>query len=264
MKKDGWAGVIEPVLSARSVERLLSNEIAFICVPDFLTADWCRTITRRFLDSSPPVYREFEYQIVKTLQLGLMFTQMPEGHSSYLDQIRANNQTLRNIYAGGVDPFLKLKEDVARASGYKIIPASSEGKPLSTDLIWATKLGSCSPLHSDSYRAKPGPLPSRFKSMFSWNLYLAMCEKGGELVLYRRFPRVGDEKHARRGYQWAYRHSVVAGAPRCAYRPKNGDMVIFNSGNYHEVCETDGPTYRTSAHSYISFDPASREAVFFI
>ena len=265
MKKQGaWNGVIQTRLTRESVEDLLSNRIAFICLPRFMPLEQCRNVTERFLNSSPPLYKEFEYQIVKTLQLGLMFTQMPNGHAHYLEEIRANNEAIRRLYTGGVDPLLKLKADLTRVAAYKSVEPKYQGNPLSTDLVWATKLGSCSPLHSDSYRTKQGPLPARFQNMFSWNLYLAMCEKGGELVLYRRFPRPSDDKHARSGYQWAYRHSVVAGVPRTIYRPNVGDMVIFNSGNYHEVYETDGPTFRTSAHSYISFDLATREAVFFI
>jgi hypothetical protein len=258
-----WKGITAPALRREDIEALVSNAAPFLCVPAFLSPDWCREIARRFLKTEPPVYEEFEYDIVKTLQLGLMFTQMPLGHAQYSAVIERNNRTIRGIYQGGEDALSKVKGQMA-SCGYRVAVPAYEGRALTTDVLRAARGGNCSPLHTDSYGTKPGPLSPRFRHLFSWNLYLETSERGGELCVYRRFPRPGDEKHARPGYAWAYQPSVVAGAPKTVYAPKQGDLVIFNARNYHEVFETGGPTCRTSAHSYIGVDDERGEMTFFI
>ncbi len=83
------------------------------------------------------------------------------------------------------------------------------------------------------------------ESQLSWNLYLNQ-PMGGELRVYNRAYQPADEA-LRVPKQYYYENAVVAGVEQFTYHPKIGDVVIFNSRNFHEVTQVTGDRYSLSS-----------------
>jgi hypothetical protein len=71
-------------------------------------------------------------------------------------------------------------------------------------------------------------------SEFAWNIYLTEPESGGECVVYNRPWELEDNKQIVKD-TYGYAACVVEGAEKLIVKPKAGELVIFNSRNFHEV-----------------------------
>lgn len=260
-----WKGVTAQAIEGRHIESLSSGKIAFLRIPGFLEKKWCDEVLQRFLAAGPrEIYREHKNGFIRTRELGLMYTHCDADPRRYHAEAPRLNESLRRVYAGGEDPLLKLRQAMAQATGWGLLDPTGPQRPLSTDLIRAASAGTSSPIHTDAYGAKPLPFPMAIDRIWSWNVYLSMSEGGGELALYKRYPRPADSAHYLPGCRWAYLPAVVKGAPSARCLPSQGDLVIFDAGKYHEVRMTQGAGYRASAHSYLGLNAREKKLVFWV
>ena len=256
-KMTSWAGRNARTLRSADVEALIGGKIAFIRIPGFLASDWCSEVARRFFGGP---MEEHDYGLTKVRQLGLAVGPMFRDRKPYFDRAPELAPALRAVYRGGEDPLLKLHLQISAWAGWERVDALEEGRPYLTDMIGALLPGSCVPIHCESPLEMQGVSVSRSPHILSWNVYLSASERGGRLIVYRRPFRKGDESY--RLASGGFDPAAVGGVERAAYAPELGDLVMFNSANFHEVEATQGPTSRTTAHSYVSVDPARKRLAF--
>ena len=79
----------------------------------------------------------------------------------------------------------------------------------------------------------------RIKYQLAWNVYLVAPPQGGECAVYRRAWSPEDAQEQTQGY--AHDPSKVAAVPRILHKIGLGDLVLFDSRNYHRVLATPGP-----------------------
>ena len=236
------------------LEALARNEIPFIHIPRYLSRDWCAEIAGRFLAAPAEVH---DYGITKVRQVGLAVGPMHRDRKTYFDRANEIKAALRGIYRGGEDPLLKLQREISAWTGWKRLEALEKTRPYVSDMIGQLIPGCGIPIHCDEVE---GLSVSRYPALLSWNVYLSTSDRGGKLIVYRRgFKKENNALHrGARGYDPA----VVRGAEKAEFQPAQGDFVLFNAANFHEVRKTRGSSPRVSAHSYIGLDSARKRLVF--
>ncbi len=140
-------------------------------------------------------------------------------------------RTIRSGLLRGGDPLDYAYDQVRRAWGDDVRPATSRGRDMFAGIIREMLNGA--KLHFDEIvREFPGVLDETPASFVTFNWYLSAPEDGGETYVYRRRWAPKDEAH-RDGY--GYAEDFVADEPVAVIRPKAGDAAIFDSRNFHVV-----------------------------
>ncbi len=249
-----WAPVVAERLLAEHIEGLLRQEIAYVLIPQLLSPAWCEEITRRFLAflAAHPEHHVFlRTNYVDTVVMA-MNTFMgddaatgPPKLDEYFARVARDRPLLREIYAGGLDPF-----EVIRAfwneTGWKELPALEDARPYHTDVLWGMAGPSLAPPHVDTYHQETPCSLSRFPRRISCNTFIQPAERGGNFRVYRHRQKDGPFR---------------ADSPRAVaeYAVRAGDLVVFDAGHYHEVLPVEGDRHRLFSHMAVLFDPESRE-----
>lgn len=104
-------------------------------------------------------------------------------------------------------------------------------------------------LHVDFARLDaPGWKIGDVVSQLAWNLYITPPENGGSCNVYNRPWQLNDESRKITG-SYGYDSSLVENVEYKSNAPIIGDLVIFNSRNFHEVTQANGD--RLTCSSFI-------------
>jgi hypothetical protein len=249
-----WAPLVADQLRAEHIEALLKQKIAYVLIPGLLPSDWCEEITRRFLAfmAEHPDYRvnmrtSYVDMVVMPMNV-FMRPDSGEGESSldeYFARVPRDRPRLREIYAGGPDPF-ELVSALWRETGWTELPALEGTRPYHTDVLWGLTAPSVAAPHIDTYHRDTPCSLSRFPRRFSCNTFIQAPESGGDFRVHRHRREDGP-------------FGVGRHPPFADYRVRPGDLLVFDSGNFHEVLPIAGSRHRLFSHTVAVLDPESRE-----
>ena len=93
------------------------------------------------------------------------------------------------------------------------------------------------------------------EAQLTWNIYLQLGERGGAVVIYRRLYDERDDEQKMAANNCAYHSCAVTGCELVEIVPSLGELLLFNSRNYHKVERTDGGAERITASSFIGLTP---------
>jgi len=92
---------------------------------------------------------------------------------------------------------------------------------------------------------------SQINSQLSWNIYISNVNEGdGELQIFD-MKYLNDHKELKNNSEFGYTESVVQNLQPISIAPLKGQLVIFNSTNYHRVNPTKVSSPRISVTSFI-------------
>ncbi len=253
MTESTWRGLRRERLEGEDVLAVTRGELAYVHVPGFLDLAWAGEVSARFLGAVGPLHTWYDYETARTLRVGRALLQELPHVEAYFDAAPATNAAVRALFEGGDDALASVRAALAAATGWEDLEPEEAGRAYATDLVQAVEEGSRAALHSDARRRELGLAISSFPLNLTWNVYLQMPERGGDLVVYDRAWRPVDERF-RRARGSDYLRGILEETARAAVRPASGDLVIFDADRYHEVATTEGPTRRVTAHSFIAAD----------
>lgn len=249
-----WAPLVADRLLAEHIAALLQRRIAYVLIRGLLSTDWCTEIAHRFraFMAEHPDYRvnmrtSFVDMVVKPMNV-FMRPDSGEGTSvldEYFARVPVDRPRLREIYAGGPDPF-ELISALWRQTGWSQIAALEGTRPYHTDVLWGLTAPSVATPHIDTYHRDTPCSLSRFPHRFSCNTFIQPPESGGEFRVYRHGRGDGPFRADR-------------GTPCAEYRVSTGDLLVFDSGNFHEVLQVAGDRHRLFSHVVALLDPERRE-----
>jgi hypothetical protein len=98
----------------------------------------------------------------------------------------------------------------------------------------------------------------RISAQIAWNAYLQSSERGGTTRVYHHLWQNEDERY-REQESYAYHPSLVLEDEYVEIYPHPGDLVLFNSRNYHEVERTEGDKPRLSVSSFVGLLPSKQQ-----
>lgn len=200
-------------------------------------------------------------------RIGMAFFESINSHEKrdfYYENASKWNDNLRDACFPLMSPisFLLSELDNQWAPGAKL--ASFKGNKMFSGLARIFKDGSSAEPHQDIFlRDAPELYPDfPIDEQLAFNIYLDVPEKGGEIELWNW--KATDEDFTR--YQnknpdlaYGMDRSKLK-EPDLVYKPKKGDVLIFNPRNVHAVAPSFG-TKRLTISTFIGYSGVDKELV---
>ena len=234
-------------LSKTSLEMLFANQVGMIYVPGFFSQIECDLFVDCFDRTPMGFYESVEPPIGRS---GI--TQFEaEGHDKnwYFDQVESHSEKLRQMCRFSRNPLTEVMNKIQSSCGLEACRAQEPAYgTYFAGLI--RQINKRALLHSDyaPFQAKGWSIERAYQQL-AWNLYMTDFE-GGEVRVYEKaWNFMSDEKYKLQN-SYGYDYQLVAGKNYLTIKPEKGDLVLFNSQNFHEVMEARGR--RLSAGSFFS------------
>ncbi|WP_148666239.1 2OG-Fe(II)-dependent halogenase WelO5 family protein [Streptomyces malaysiensis] len=235
-------------LDSRRLSRVAAGLLGALSVRNFFTEGECRAIVASLAEDRMGQY-DAAVVGMRIKKLGpAVFDFYNNGSvaDAYWEQAAEATRQRARLLAGQ-DPFQAALDRLAKAWHGGAAVATAGGRPLFAGMI--REMGEGAGLHFDEVeREFPDGLDETPLCQLAFNCYLSVPESGGEVTVFRRRWRPGDENH-RDGY-W-YRPHLVADEPRVTVAPRCGDAVFFDPRNYHRVGANEGGGRRVTLSFFI-------------
>jgi hypothetical protein len=247
-------------LSARVLELLFENRIGAIQVPGFLDEATARAavggIKRHGLqyyeDVYPPIGRagitQYEHRHDAT------------SRERYFAAAPVADEARREMFAGGGDLVDLVLDALAAAWPAEVAVAREPGgEQYFAGLVRVIGEGL---LHCD-WAPQDAPAPrwsiGAVDAQLTWNVFCQMPCDGGVTVVYNR-PWTAASEHFRVPGSYGYSAALVEDCEQVRIDPSVGDLVLFNSRNFHRI-EAGAGDDRISVSSFVGRLPDSTLAL---
>ena len=245
----GWTSDDARPLSAESLRALFDNEIPAIRIPAFATPGECRAFADAMRRCTPRVVKGATTHSVPAFAgqpivfIGLTqyeFKYRPL--ADYLDAAEASRAEVAPVLAAAFDPVEQLMARLAPlADGEVSIAQDPDGRDYSSTIIRNSNAGLS--LHADfaPYQA-PRLTVSACNAQLAWNFYAEVpAGPGGHTTLHNapwQWQRGTADEIAE---NYPLDPADVVGAESFTFRPEEGEVVLFNSRNPHQVFRVEDP-----------------------
>ena len=237
-----WKCCSAQALTAENLEALFDNEIPAIRIGHFADpeegrafANGMRKRNLRFVQGvTERSSASFSSQRIGYIGL----TQFEYKHrpiGDYLDAAERSTAEVREVFNESFDPVLRLIDKLRAELGQRVDIGTANGRLYSHTIIRNSNEGLA--LHADfaPYQA-PTLSVSSANAQLAWNFYAEVPEEsGGETTIYNSpwtWRRRYDGEIAE---NYPLSRSVIEGVQSYTFKPVEGEVVLFNSRNPHEV-----------------------------
>jgi hypothetical protein len=255
-----WETVETRQLTRDLLIGLFRNEIGAIRIPNFLSDATCSAavggVYRRGLDYYKDVYprigrigiTQFEHR-GDAARKAEYFEKVPKAHAVRQEVFKESGDL----------PYLVIQA-LRDAWGDNVDMATEDG-PEQRYFAGLIRVINKALLHLDwAQLDAPDWSIGKISAQLAWNVYLQMGARGGETVVYRRPWQWEDEDHQVPN-SYGYDPILVEGCEKATILPARGDLVLFNSRNFHEVEATEGEIERVTNSSFIGWLEAENRLV---
>lgn len=230
---------VAPALSLDDVLALIRNEIQVLRVPEFISAEACRTISQGLKSTG---YSDY-LNAPKVGRIGMSYFETgrkPEIIEHYFATALDNLNLLRRAcepYPCPMDTF-RCVMDETWGAGCTL--QTLYGRKMFVGLSRCMKPGIPLKAHHDMFgrHAPDTPEAASLISQFGINIYVDVPETGGELAMWQK--EISDAEFLdQRGDDYAI---PLEDLPPCDYsaKPENGDLILFNARKLHAVLPGEG------------------------
>lgn len=240
-----------------AVNQLSDNTIAAVRIPNAYTKDELATILDNISRNGVTWYPNFEF---KQGRIGISATEYASkinGKDAYF-MLEAESSKIRDkIFPNKLDPVQKMLNFFSQGFDASIAhePApGNENEKYFTGLV--RSMCKASTTHFDfAPHQLPGWGVARAQSQLSALIYLQTAGQGGELTIYNRQWNEDDEKYNKdineKGPN-GFKSDFLEGVDSVTIEPAQGELVIFNSKNFHKVEAMTTEAPRLSVNSFVS------------
>lgn len=249
-----WKKIAEAPLTRESLLAVLNNEIPAIRIRNFASDEECARFSAavdavgyKFYSVARKIgyigLAQYEYRWDRPKadyfkDAELAYQQQQALISRSFDAVQRFIDTLQQ-YADGT---VRIASEAGLGRYYAgIARIAGEGVDLHAD--WA-------PLNSPTYEI------ARIDAQLGWNFYAEELISGGETIVHNApwDPQCAPGEIPK---SYGLDYAIVEGAPKFAFTPTKGDVVIFNTRNPHEIAGgTGGPGHtRISIGSFVGRMP---------
>ena len=236
---DGWAGDAADRwtergarhLTPRTLQQLLDNHIPCIRWRPIGEAA-CHDMGQRLTELAFGAYRDVEPRIDR---IGCTVFEYDEvGAEDYFSASQVAAEQRDQIFAQTFDPLQMVMRELSNRTGRRAsIAENARGQRYYAGLIRRIELGT--ELHIDFAPVEQsGWSVCEVQHQLTWNFYVKVGRGGsGRTTIYRRQWRPEDAVLRQGSY--GFSHEVVAGSEYVTFQPHVGEVVLFNTRNYHVV-----------------------------
>lgn len=251
VEQRSWSRPPASTLTRESLFDLFEDKIPFICLPKAVSSERCEKLAEAcqsvgfeyYDDIRPPVGRigvtQYEYR--------------HRTKEEYFEAARSAERKHRQISeAAGHDPLGSFIEEVRRQGlSVRLANESKLGLDYGSRLVRQIPMAK---LHMDfAALCAQGWDIGNVKQQLTFNLYLREPQVGGECLIFNRAWRLEDDEmldEAQPLSSYGYPAQLVEGARSECIRPEQGDIVLFNTRNFHEVAPSSGSVTRLSLTTF--------------
>jgi hypothetical protein len=235
--------------------RLASNEIAAVKISNIFTIDEVQEMAGNIKKQGVHWYPNFEF---KQGRIGICATEYHSkvnGKLAYFALQPEQSKIRNNMFPGTLDPVARMFDVFSDAYAVSVATEPNlENANYFTGLVRAMQHEST--IHFDyAPHQLPGWWVSETEAQFAIVIYLQMPGSGGGLTVYNHPWEIADDKYNKdihekgpRGFE----ETVLGGINSTTINPSEGDMVIFNSRNFHKVEALDSDRARFSVNTFMS------------
>ncbi len=238
---DGWTQdgqQAEHSLTAENLNLLFRNKIPFIRISAFATPKECKSVI-----SAAEAHTGFNFYRNVEPRIDRIGNTVFEYNSISADSYFANSveaaRLQERIFADSFDAVARMMQRLHRHAGMPARRATrASGTPYYAGLIRRIEQGTL--LHIDFAPAEQRDWDvANVECQLAWNLYLRTSDKDeGRTHVYERQWQPTDDAHREGSYGYAWH--LVEGSRKANFLPCVGEVVIFNTRNYHYVDATSG------------------------
>lgn len=242
------AWVIEDAesLSIASLLALFRNEIAALRIPRFLAADVCGAIARQIHRSQPEQYIDDP----DMARVGITQAEHMDKKALYFQRAAEMNSRKEEVFEQRQAALLQVIRALRSVwRGHVDVAREEESnQPYFAGLI---RVIGRARLHFDwaPHDARDWTI-GQISAQLAWNIYLQASDRGGTTRVYHRAWQREDERYREPG-SYAFDPALVRNDAYVEIVPQTGELVLFNSRNYHEVEKAEGARQRLSISSFV-------------
>jgi len=238
-----WKSNEAQALSAESLDDLFSNRIPAIRISEFAAPDECRAFADGLRQcelravKGATDYSASSFEAQKIAFIGLtQFEFKYRPIEEYLDAADASRAEVASIFARSFDPVERLMGRLRALIGTDVAVACDPGgRAYSAAMIRSANEGLA--LHADfaSYQA-PQLTVSDCTAQLAWNFYAEVPAGAGGHTTIHNSPWTWQRQHdGEVAENYPLPREAVAGAETFTFQPREGEVILFNSRNPHEV-----------------------------
>lgn len=248
--KSRWLQNDEAVLSADNLEALLNNQIPAIRIPGFASEEECAMLLKAIEENG---FQHYENTIPPIGRIGITqfeFRELSgEGKRPYFDRAK-ESITVRDELCKRSFNYLQRVIDALAAVRTAPVGIANEGGPFGEYFAGLVRqINKCALIHSDfACFDAPDWKIGRILSQLSFNIYVQTPDSGGEAVVHNKQWNLSHERQ-RMTNSYGYERALVEGVESVELKQKTGDLVLFNTRNFHEVRQAVGN--RVTVSSFI-------------
>jgi len=223
-------------LTAGSLQQLLDNDIPYIRFR-LASESACHELGQQLTDLAFGSYRDVEPRIDR---IGCtVFEYNAARADDYFAASQAAAELRDRIFAQSFDPLQMVMRELAKRTGRRAsIARNVRGQHYYAGLIRRIELGT--ELHIDFAPVEQsGWSVCEVQHQLTWNLYVNVGRRGsGRTTIYHRQWQPEDARLREGSY--GFSHKAVAGSAYVTFQPSVGEVVLFNTRNYHIVDSSFG------------------------
>lgn len=236
-------------LTAESLRMLIEHDIPLIRLKDFATPQECEMLYAQSQLLNFNAYRDVTPKIEK---VGItVFEYNSIGKANYFQEVERAAKLRDSIFATSFNPLERIMEKF-RECGAKVRIASEPNYgSYYAGLI--RKIENGTQLHIDFAPLEQSEWEvCTITTQLSWTLYLKLSDNNqGKTCIYDRRCTPEDKQYKLDSY--GYSDTVIADADHIAFQPYVGDVLLFNTSNFHYVEPMNGQ--RMAVNSMIGLLP---------
>jgi hypothetical protein len=232
LKTTQWQTLNDCGMNSENFQALLRNDIPSIRISQFASVEECRQLSLAIEKIGFDFYRNVEPPIGR---IGItQFEYRNRDKSGYFDAVRKASKTYNKVTSLSFDPLKRLAT-ILRQNISSKVQIAYENEAYGNYFAGLIRQINIALLHIDfAGLDAPDWRIGKIKSQLVWNVYIKAPSQGGICKVYNRQWQPEDEKYKIPG-SYGYDYSLVANSEVKHNIPLTGDLVIFNSRNFHEV-----------------------------
>ncbi len=229
---------------------LIEHKIPALIMRDFATKEVCSVVANRLEQLN---FQNYDHlKDIPVHQVGLCHNQWAnEPPSVYFSKKEEAQKTIDQIYEGlDINPVHDVIEYLAKNCNRQVGVFEEPGYgPYFAGAFRSFKgHGKLHVDHAPSHINKPCAVTTITKQ-FTWNIYYSLQGEGGELVIYDTCHTPLNEKQKVPG-DYYFPYSVLESEDCIRIKPRVGDLIMFNTQNFHEILGNQNAT-RISQTSFV-------------
>ncbi|MEH1866386.1 MAG: hypothetical protein V7K69_15470 [Nostoc sp.] len=251
LKTMQWETLNDCEMNSDNFQALLKNEIPSIRISNFASVSECNKLSLAIEKVGFDFYRNVEPPIGR---IGItQFEYRNRDKSGYFDAVRKTSETYKQVTSLAFDPLKRLATILCQNVSSKV-QIAYENEVYGDYFAGLIRQINIALLHIDfAGLDAPDWKIGNITSQLVWNVYIKAPRQGGICKVYNRQWQPEDEKYKISG-SYGYDSSLVVNSEVKHNIPLIGDLLIFNSRNFHEVLPGIGE--RITISSFIGQMPS--------